>query len=223
MLTIYHGSSEIVSQPVFGKGKLYNDYGRGFYCTEHCELAKEWACTEAVDGYANCYQLDTSKLNILDLTDNRYTILHWLALLVEYRRFRLSTPLMKRGAAWLKENFCLPIEEYDVVIGYRADDSYFAFARAFLNNEISLQQLSCAMRLGNLGTQVVLKSEKAFQEIRFVSCEIADNAVYYSRRSARDQEARAAYIKVLEQEDIEGSYLNNIIREGLKEDDARIS
>ena len=33
-LTIYHGSPEIIEKPQFGKGKTYNDYGRGFYCTE---------------------------------------------------------------------------------------------------------------------------------------------------------------------------------------------
>ena len=42
-LTIYHGSPEIFEKPQFGKGKPYNDYGRGFYCTEHIELAKDWA------------------------------------------------------------------------------------------------------------------------------------------------------------------------------------
>ena len=33
-LTIYHGSPEIIEKPQFGKGKTYNDYGRGFYCTD---------------------------------------------------------------------------------------------------------------------------------------------------------------------------------------------
>ena len=50
-LILFHGSSNIVGQPVYGKGKKYNDYGQGFYCTRHIELAKEWACTEGVDGY----------------------------------------------------------------------------------------------------------------------------------------------------------------------------
>ena len=45
-MTIYHGSTEIVNSPLYGKGKVYNDYGQGFYCTEEIELAKEWACTE---------------------------------------------------------------------------------------------------------------------------------------------------------------------------------
>ena len=58
-LIIYHGSSQIVQKPIFGAGKPYNDYGQGFYCTEHLELAKEWACNEERDGYANQYELDT--------------------------------------------------------------------------------------------------------------------------------------------------------------------
>lgn len=61
-LTLYHGSPEIIEKPEFGKGKLHNDYGRGFYCTESIELAKEWACTEGQDGYVNQYGLDTEGL-----------------------------------------------------------------------------------------------------------------------------------------------------------------
>ena len=52
-LILFHGSPEIIQTPVYGKGKSYKDYGIGFYCTEHLELAKEWACTENTDGYAN--------------------------------------------------------------------------------------------------------------------------------------------------------------------------
>ena len=101
-LILYHGSSEIIENPIFGKGKAYNDYGRGFYCTENFELAKEWACTEGIDGYANQYEIETDSLKILNLSSGEYTVLHWLALLMTYRKLRLSTPVMKRGAEWLK-------------------------------------------------------------------------------------------------------------------------
>lgn len=144
-IIIYHGSSEIVKQPVYGKGKPYNDYGIGFYCTEHLELAKEWACTKNIDGFVNEYELDLTHLKVLHLSE--YSILHWLALLMVNRRFRISTPVMRRGFQWLKDNFLIDITGYDVIIGYRADDSYFSFARAFINNEISLTQLSYAMKL----------------------------------------------------------------------------
>lgn len=221
-LILYHGSSEIVQTPVFGKGKSYNDYGRGFYCTEHIELAKEWACTENSDGYANKYEIDTQGLAVLNLSSDEYTILHWLALLTEYRKFRVSTPMMKRGTDWLKEYFLLDLTSYDAVIGYRADDSYFSFARAFINNEISFTQLSYAMQLGRLGEQFVLKSPAAFERIQFISYEIADNTVYYAKRKVRDDEARAAFRAELEKDDSDGLYIRDLIRDEVQPNDPRL-
>lgn len=221
-LILYHGSSEIVQTPVFGKGKSYNDYGKGFYCTEHLELAKEWACTENTDGYVNKYEMDTTHLSILNLSSGDYTILHWLALLMEYRQFRISTPIMKYGADWLKKNFLIDLTPYDAVIGYRADDSYFSFARAFVNNEISLAQLSYTMRLGKLGEQFVLKSPAAFEKIQFVSYEIADNTEYYAKRKARDGETRASFRAELEKNTLNGLYIRDLIHEEVQANDPRL-
>lgn len=221
-LILYHGSPEIIQKPLFGKGKSYNDYGQGFYCTEHLELAKEWACTENTDGYANKYEIDTDGLAILNLSSDEYTILHWLALLMEYRKFRISTPVMKRGAEWLRENFLIDLTPYDAVVGYRADDSYFSFARAFVNNGISLTQLSYAMRLGKLGEQFVLKSPAAFERIQFMSYEMADNTEFYAKRKARDDEARAAFNAELEKDDLNGLYMRDIIREEVTPNDPRL-
>ena len=221
-LILYHGSPEIIQTPMFGKGKSYNDYGKGFYCTEHLELAKEWACTENTNGYANKYEIDTAGLKVLNLSSDEYSILHWLALLMEYRKFRVSTPVMKRGAEWLKEHFLIDLSPYDAVVGYRADDSYFSFARAFVNNEISLNQLSYAMRLGKLGEQFVLKSAAAFEKIQFVSYEIADNTEYYAKRKVRDDEARTAFRVELERGDLDGLYMRDIIREEVQANDSRL-
>ena len=221
-LVLYHGSPDIIEKPVYGKGKTYNDYGQGFYCTENLELAKEWACTEGIDGYANQYEIETNDLKILNLSSGEYTMLHWLALLMAYRKIRLSTPVMKRGAEWLKEHFLLDIDEYDVIIGYRADDSYFSFARAFVNNDISLEQLSRAMRLGKLGEQFVLKTSKPFETIKIVTYQVADNTVYYAKRKARDDGARTAYFEELEKEDINGIYMRDMIRGEVKVDDPRL-
>lgn len=221
-LILYHGSPEIIEKPIFGKGKPYNDYGMGFYCTEHIELAKEWACSENVDGYANKYEIDTSDLSILNLSGKEFTILNWLAILMLHRKARLSTPLAKRGKDYLVEHFLPDFKDYDVIVGYRADDSYFSFARSFVSNEISLKQLGVAMKLGKLGEQFVLKSEKAFNVIKFIDYTVANNAEYYAKRKARDDEARAAYLKELEYEDLDGIFMRDIIREEMKNDDPRL-
>lgn len=41
-MRIYHGSKDKIEKPLYGKGKLHNDYGQGFYCTQDIEMAKEW-------------------------------------------------------------------------------------------------------------------------------------------------------------------------------------
>lgn len=209
-LTLYHGSVNIIEIPEYGKGKTYNDYGQGFYCTENIELAKEWACLEGIDGYVNAYSINTDGLNILDLCKSEFSILHWLTLLTENRKLRISTPAMRRGVEWLQENFHIDISPYDIIIGYRADDSYFSFARAFLTNQISLSQLSYAMRLGKLGEQVVIMSKKAFSSLSFFSYAPVDSSEYYVKRKARDEEARAAYLAVLEKEDKDGVYIRDL-------------
>lgn len=216
---LYHGSTEIVRTPIYGKGKAYNDYGVGFYCTEHLELAKEWACASLTDGYVNKYELNTEGLKVLNLSSEEYTILHWLALLMKHRGVRISTPVMRRGVEWLFKYFLPETEDFDIITGYRADDSYFSFARAFINNEISLSQLSFAMRLGGLGEQVVLKSEKAFAGVQFISYEIVDNTIYHIKRVRRDEEARKAFFAELAEEDLDGIYMRDIIQREVKADD----
>ena len=221
-LLIYHGSSKIIETPLLGEGKIYNDYGRGFYCTEHKELAQEWACTETADGYVNSYEINTDGLNILYLSSEKYTILNWLALLVRYRKIRISTPVMKKGVEWLINNFLVDTDQFDAITGYRADDSYFSFARAFVANEISLRQLETAMKLGKPGEQFVLKSQKAFDSIHFLAYETVAGEMYYAKRKLRDEEAREAYAAEAETEDINGIFMRDIIREEMRADDARL-
>lgn len=169
--------SKVIKQPLFGEGKKYNDYGRGFYCTKDIELAKEWACTEDIQGYANKYELNLIDLKVLDLSNNKYNILNWLAILMENRIVNLSTPLQKQARDYLIKNFLPDYKNYDVIIGYRADDAYFSFARAFVSNEISLSQLNIAMKLKKLGLQYCLKTKKAFNNLHFIDSIIADNSI----------------------------------------------
>jgi hypothetical protein len=159
---------------------------------------------------------------VLHLTAEEFSILNWLAILVQNRKARLSTPLARRGRDYLIQNFLPDYQNYDVIIGYRADDSYFSFARSFLSNEISLKQLGYAMKLGKLGEQFVLKSQKAFEAIRFIGYEVADNTIYYARRKTRDDEARVAYNRELENEDLNGIFMRDILREEMKNNDPRL-
>lgn len=222
-LMLYHGSSNIIEKPQFGLGKPHNDYGLGFYCTESIELAKEWACSAESDGYANQYELDLPGLSILSLTDGEYNILNWLAILLENRTFRMNSTIAAQAKQYLLENFLIDYHKYDVIIGYRADDSYFSFATAFLNNTISLSKLEKAMQLGKLGEQVVVVSERAFKALSYVGIEFAQKEIYYPKKLARDTAAREEFFKERESGlAITGTYMLDILREEWKSDDKRL-
>ena len=220
-ITIYHGSEKIVEQPIFGEGKKNNDFGLGFYCTLSEELAKEWAVSSLRDGFANRYTLDSEYLNILNLNSPEYTILNWIAVLVEHRLFSIKTPVARRAKRYLIENFSINVNAYDFIIGYRADDSYFDYAESFLNNGISVEQLARAMQLGKLGEQIVLKSKFAFSNLKYEGFDIAEKNQYYVLRKARDDEANQLYFEILEEES-DGLYIQDIIRGGIQNDDPRI-
>lgn len=210
-MILYHGSEKIVKNPVYGGGKLYNDYGHGFYCTENKELSREWASKTESGGYLNQYNLNIKELRVLYLNRAPRHILHWLAILLEHRNIRVKNPVMKRAMQFITEQYHVDISRYDVIVGYRADDSYFSYARDFLSNEISLGQLEYAMKIGEIGEQVVLISKKAFAQIEFQQYEVVDGKIYLKKREQRDEKSRQQYMKLLEEEK-EGVFIRDIMK-----------
>ena len=221
--TLYHGSEYLIEKPEFGKGSRNNDYGRGFYCTESMELAKEWACAKNVDGYTNQYELDMNGLNVLNLNGENYHILNWLAVLTDNRTYWENHAVSEQAKKYLYEHFYIDIAGYDVIIGYRADDSYFSFAQDFVSNTISLKQLSEAMRLGKLGEQVVLKSEKAFERLRYIKSFEVDKEEYFYKKNERDRAARREYrVGKTANVELDDIFMLDIMREGMENGDPRL-
>lgn len=220
-MILFHGSQKVIKKPVYGYGNKYNDYGLGLYMTEHIELAKEWSAAKKSDGFVSCYDLDFTDLSVLYLTRGDYHILNWLAILLENRLFRLNSDIANQAKTYILDNYLPDYNHYDVICGYRADDSYFSFANLFLNNGISLSQLQKVMHLGNLGEQVVLKSKKSFEKLSFVDYERTDHIIYYPKKMSRDTSAREAFRR--EKASIyDGIYMMDILREGWMNDDERL-
>ncbi len=221
-ITIHHGSQRIIMRPEYGKGKPYNDYGQGFYCTESLELAKEWACPTKQNGFVNTYMLNTKNLKIFRFPDR--DILGWLSVLLANRTFTLNNPLAFEARKYLLERFLPDISSADVIIGYRADDSYFSFAEDFINGAVSVRDLSVSMRLGNLGEQIVLISKRAFENLEFMDYKTVDYSEYYFKRTTRDLKARKDYSD--RKNDLErlksDVFIIDILREELKPDDQRL-
>ncbi len=222
--TIYHGSEFIIQKPEFGKGKLYNDYGRGFYCTEDADLAREWSVQRDRDGILNVYSIDDSELNVLNLQQSpEFTSLHWIELLMSNRVFEQSTPLAIEATAYLHQYFHVDISKADIIVGYRADDSYFSYAQDFIDGGISCGQLSQALMLGRLGLQYVLKSSKAFDSIVYEGSEEVSSKIWYPKKEIRDLNARRDYHNMSMKGYVRGElYMLHILDGEVKPGDLRI-
>ena len=222
-MLVYHGSDHIIEFPKYNGSKRSNDYGYGFYTTESLELAKEWACSNQRNGFASKYELDPDGLNILRLNSPEYNILNWLAILARYRSYWQNGSIAEEAKKYLEQHFFIDPSPYDIIIGYRADDSYFSFAQDFVAGTISLNKLSEAMRLGKLGEQIVLKSKSAFEQLRFIGAEPAAAEEYFEKKAARDREARRAYRSTRITSDGPNElYMIDIMREGIENGDPRL-
>lgn len=223
-IEILHGTDHIIEVPDIDKGNEKNDYGKGFYCTRIPEMAKEWACKQNTDGFSNRYELDLTDLRILDLTDGKHTVLNWIAILLEHRTLSLDSEIAIDAKDYIIEHFSIDTSEYDVIIGYRADDSYFRYAESFVENGLSLRSLNKALHLEMLGEQTVLISKKAYNQIKFIDAEPVEKTIYYPKFIDRDTKAREAYKNDIRKtksyrDDI---FVMDILREEIRSDDPRI-
>ena len=224
LIELFHGSNHIIEKPDLRLGKINNDYGRGFYCTKELSMAKEWACKQNTDGFANRYRLQTDGLQTLNLLDGNHNILNWMALLLKNRTFRLSSEIAVDARNYIIDNFLIDLDGFDIVVGYRADDSYFSFAEAFVQNSLPLRSLNLALKLGRLGEQTVLVSEKAFDNLVFTGADPVERKIFYPKFTSRDSAARDTY-----RQEVRGNktyrddiFVMDIIREGMRNDDPRI-
>lgn len=223
IITLYHGTDHLFEKPEYGKGKPYNDYGLGFYCTKIKELACEWSVDENRDGIINQYCLNIENAEILNLNNQEYPVLKWLNILLKNRTFNCYSQLRAEGKKFLNKNFNIDYENADIIVGYRADDSYFQFAKDFLDGNIPYRTLVNAMYYGNLGNQYVLKSKKAFELIKYIQSETTEAGIYYQKKVLRETEARNNYklskTSKLQQDDI---FILDIIRGNLTDEQQKI-
>lgn len=223
-IQLLHGTDHIIEVPDIHIGNPNNDYGKGFYCTKEDVMAREWACKKNTDGFVNIYQFDMDGLNVLNLLDGTHSVLNWIALLLQFRTFKLDSEIAMDAREYLIDNYSIPLEGYDVVIGYRADDSYFQYAESFVSNALPLRSLNQALRLGKLGEQTVVISPKGFERLKFEDAYAVDKSIYYPRFLDRDTRARETYRKEIKKSRTyrDDLFVMDILREEMSNDDPRI-
>lgn len=163
------------------------------------------------------YLIDTSELSVLNINalleaqdtgsindthllcgQGRYhKELTWLAILAKHRFTAQSKRYAINKDKLINAYYDRAIEDFDVIIGYRADDSYFKFAKAVIAEDADVGLLGELLHAGNLGHQVFIQSERAFSKLQEVysDCgdtyfEKVDTSKYSKLYRQRDDEAR---------------------------------
>lgn len=118
--------------------------------------------------------------------------IHWIAELAYNRKLNIQDKeVVQDNIKLLLDQYKLATDKYDIIIGYRADDSYFAYAEAFLSGTIYKDTLEKALRTGESGIQVFIKSEKAFQNLKKIAVEEVPEKYrgYFVKRAKRARDA----------------------------------
>ena len=207
-LILFHGTSEKIVVPTYGRGKKKHDYGQGFYLTESIDLAKEWAVCRPNEenGWVHKYQLDIAELKILDFQDKG--VLSWLAELMKHRDAADSKRYRMLSKKFI-EKYGIDTKDYDVIRGWRANASYFYIAKEFVRDNIDIDILEELLSLGDLGIQYCIKSELAYSKLH----ELEDGliAVQYAEFNEKyNQRDITARQKMRELVDSEANHVNKV-------------
>lgn len=172
-MIIYHGSKQIIEKPLAKGSDPHNDYGPSFYLTTDLRAAMDWACKNNELGFVNKYSIRNKvykEFKVLDLTNkDKYSVLNWIAILMHFRKLDSSFVKINKEALDFIGKYYINVDEYDVVVGFRADDAYFRFPKEFISGNLSYEDLKKVYLLGNLGIQYAFMSEKAISSLKFVS------------------------------------------------------
>ena len=216
IITLYHGTSEPGFEPHFGGGRDYHDYGNGFYTTNDVEAAKEWACQGRHDvAYVYAYELDPDDLSILNLDESN--TLAWVSVLMTHRRSKKIRGAALERCNKMIERYGIDVGEYDLICGFRANDSYFQFTMDFVTDTITLETLMKSIVAGDLGKQVCVKSEKAYSRLGKCIDAITISGADYERRHnsylKRDSDARKLAVGYSDEPQT-GRLLSDILKGG---------
>ena len=132
-------------------------------------------------GYVYEYVLNMDGLNVLDLC--KEDSLSWISILVKNRGIgdkAESNPLINNRIIALQARYGINTSGYDLIVGYRADDSFYKYASDFLIGSIYKEVLDQALMLGKLGKQYCLKTKKAFDQLQYVQ-------KHYTMQKDRDE------------------------------------
>lgn len=128
-------------------------------------------------------------LKVLDF--EKLGILSWLAELMKHRDASDSKRYRVLAKKFVQK-YGLDTIGFDVIKGWRADASYFFIAKEFVRDNVDVDILERLLRLGDLGIQYCIKSEKAYSKLKEIPNSLLSVSYdeFNKKYNQRDIEAR---------------------------------
>ena len=165
MLTLYHGTSLSVPNPIAKIGRKNLDFGQGFYATKILEQAKSWAMIIAerkgrnVKPFVNIYEFDIDKAQLYGVRFKVFETydIEWLDYVVACRKgLGVST-------------------DYDIVEGGVANDNVIDTVEDYEKGIITAEQALGQLRYKNINHQICFFNQNIIDSyLKFVECFIVN-------------------------------------------------
>ena len=167
-LTLFHTGYLEIPEPDVHYGRINADFGQGFYTTDQEEFALRWAKEKkGADTYVNRYELDTEGLEIRRFERDR----EWFEYIYQ-NRSRLGDRYPKA----------------DVIIGPIANDTIYDTMGITTSGVLTAEESLPLLMIGPVYRQIVLKTEKAASQLRWISARLLSHAEMEQYKAAVAEE-----------------------------------
>ncbi len=162
-MLVFHTGFDKIPVPDLRRGRANADFGQGFYLSDDPAFAERWATEKkGAKTIINRYELNTDNLRIKRFERDG----DWFRYIFSNRRSMPDT-----------------LSSFDVIIGPIANDTLFntfgILTSGVLDDAVAMQLL----QLGPVYTQVVLKTERAKEALRFLGAKALDHAVLEANKT----------------------------------------
>ena len=152
MITLFHASYSVIEKPDIHYGRKNADFGQGFYTSDKYEFAGRWVVEKKdADIIINKYELDESSLKIKHFERSK----EWFEYIFNNRRGKADY-----------------LSEYDLIIGPIANDTIHDTLGVITSGFLSDDEAMKLLMVGDSYDQIVLKSQKASDNLKFISHDV---------------------------------------------------
>lgn len=206
-ITLYHGSKSGIRGAISPSSRESCDFGKGFYMgTDRNQLLT------LICNYPNAkiytLSVELSELKILNVEVG----IDW-ALLVAYNRGKMES--VKNSSIY--NRFANLSKDYDMIVGYIANDRMFVVLDRFFNGEITDFALINSLSALKLGKQYAALTEKACQKIKILDeHELSENDRDKLKKESEANRSKGIEVanEICRKYRREGRFFDEILKDG---------